>query len=304
MEMTRTKETEARYLRLAKMLLKMYRDDTDENWKNDPMLFCHWFTKQKTKRKWERSTWRQYKAACIFFMRVRGPKECVEFLFSEGNEGCSKKQGENKRGAMLKQKRLPKEDLIKILSRLSPHQKWDRLLALWLTSAVLTGLRPSEWKDATLSGTILRVKNGKNTNGRANGDYRHLDLSSVPAENFRALKAFIILLSKQDYETTYQACRGRLRMVSKQIWPRRKSLPSLYSARHQFRADASANDYSLSEVAALLGHGSNETAMSHYGRKAVGNVDAQLPIPDKAEVLTVRDLGRTFPHSAKDAINL
>ena len=45
---------------------------------------------------------------------------------------------------------------------------------------------------------------------------------------------------------------------------------TLYSARHQFAADAKAAGLSKAEIAALMGHRSIETAGEHYGRRSAG----------------------------------
>ncbi|MCF7971359.1 MAG: hypothetical protein K9L22_09380 [Methylococcaceae bacterium] len=44
----------------------------------------------------------------------------------------------------------------------------------------------------------------------------------------------------------------------------------LYSARHQFVANAKQGGLSLEVIAALMGHASTETATQHYGRRVSG----------------------------------
>jgi integrase len=301
---TRSMQTELRYMYLAKQKLKDYSSELNLNWKDDPLDFCHWLIQQKSIRQWEKNTWRQYKAACIFFMKNNGPKECVELLENEDSEGCVKKRGEDRRGASLKKKKLPRDDLAKILKYLSKEskiKKWDRILALWLVSAVSTGLRPSEWEHATLSGTTLRVKNGKNSNGRSNGEYRHLKLDNIPVDHLKAIRTFVALIKKVDYTQAYEACRYRLRYVCRDIWPRRQSITSLYAARHQFKANASASGLLLNEIAALMGHASDETATIHYGKKVVGDEKASLPTPLEEEVSTVKTVAKQFTPKKEDA---
>ncbi len=86
-----------------------------------------------------------------------------------------------------------------------------------------------------------------------------------------------------------------LRNACKQIWPRRKERYALYSCRHEFAAQA-RRVYTLQEVAALMGHGSDATATQHYGRptrahrRLVAAAPFPLPEPNPEEVARVRQL--------------
>jgi hypothetical protein len=60
----------------------------------------------------------------------------------------------------------------------------------------------------------------------------------------------------------------RLASIRKKLGIREKI--TLYSARHQFIADAKASGLTLYEIAALVGHASIRTASEHYGKKKVG----------------------------------
>ena len=89
-----------------------------------------------------------------------------------------------------------------------------------------------------------------------------------------------------DAEKFQRKLGSYMRYVTRRCLGNRSSYPTMYSLRHQFAADAKAC-FSREEVAALLGHGVDDTATNHYGRKTA----AQGPIkvsPVASQVATVR----------------
>ena len=60
--------------------------------------------------------------------------------------------------------------------------KWHQFLRAWLRAAIVTGLRPVEWKSAQLVNNngeyYLKIQNAKNTNGRSHGIDRTLLLKN------------------------------------------------------------------------------------------------------------------------------
>jgi integrase len=72
------------------------------------------------------------------------------------------------------------------------------------------------------------------------------------------------------FEQYYMRCRKALQRACRQIWPRRESHITLYSGRHQFCANLKAVGRSRAEVAYAMGHGSEETAAAHYGKRRSG----------------------------------
>jgi hypothetical protein len=69
---------------------------------------------------------------------------------------------------------------------------WNKLAAMWLSSTVLTGLRPSEWEHAELTtlndSHVLRVRKGKATNGRSHGEFRTVPLIPYGNWNYASIE--------------------------------------------------------------------------------------------------------------------
>jgi hypothetical protein len=301
---TRTQKTESDYLKKAEGLFQHYNAEYGYEWKDNPSLFIHWFTREAAIKNWSKATVKLYRAALIFVLSTQGFNDAVAKLkeldlklFSAKGVFTSSK----------KQKSFPVKDVLKIESKINTEKKWDGLLIKWIRAAILTGLRPDEWHQAKLVitpdskppdnwgileknplGKWLIVKNAKDTNGRANGSYRALDLSNLKEDELSHIQFVLASLkTKTEYDESYLGCRTRLSAITKEIWPRRKLRPSLYSARHQFRANASSSGQSLEEIAALMGHGTNETASTHYGYAKWGS--GRQPIqPHQLNVETVR----------------
>lgn len=114
------------------------------------------------------------------------------------------------------------------------------------------------------------VRNAKHTHGRTCGETRSLDVSGLSPSEQADIRYLSNRLSEGDYAKVYAACRKRLAWVAKTLWPGREKRPTLYSARHQFSADAKRSGMSKTEIAACMGHQSPETASSHYGHRTAG----------------------------------
>ncbi|MGZ8160209.1 MAG: hypothetical protein ACXWT4_15560, partial [Methylobacter sp.] len=92
-----------------------------------------------------------------------------------------------------------------------------------------------------------------------------------------------------EFDQYYKRCRDCLYKANRKIWPRRPKSICLYSARHQFAADAKKSGLSKTAIAALMGHASQETAATHYGRRTAGRGGFRVTA-DKADVARVQTL--------------
>lgn len=249
-----------------------------------------------------RPTWRQYKASVVYFLEQEILKkndaiaqEALDFLLPIDAQGCVKK---TRKTSGSKMKKFPLKDFAKLTHYLDEHPHlWHHPVKRWLIATLLTGLRPSEWATAALSfhdqfqENVLLVQNAKNTNGRAHGPTRHILLGKLSQEERDIIHNHVQRC--QEWETSgqfshyYKACAVKLSQAVRSLWPNRIERLTLYSARHQFAADAKASGLLREEIAALMGHAVDDTATIHYGKKTAG---AQLirVRPDPQEVILVR----------------
>ena len=275
----------------------------------DPVDFAKWLIHERVTKRHSYSTWRQFRSSVLYAFDQRGLGSTDEELLQRlkdaelllygnaGSLGASDEPAVNgdsyasaaaiaattgPRTSARKAKKLHPDDFEQIdawLHKKGKNNKWALPLSVWLQANLLTGMRPSECANAVVVddpslGKLLKIKNAKATNGRANGEYRELVLSNMPPERLRVIDAHLDLARTMDkagtFDEFHRACAHLMAKATKQLFPRRQLRPTLYSARHQFIADAKAEGFSKTEVAAMAGHGSADTATIHYARKAAG----------------------------------
>lgn len=175
----------------------------------------------------------------------------------------------------------------------------------WLVAGINTGLRPGEWPLAYLERRTdprngarrvwLHVVNAKQTNGRANGTYRTLDISSYRNETLEAIHR-MVERSQQwalngETRSRQKDCAQLFYALCNTLFPRMTIKYSLYSLRHQFIANMKSVFADDALVATLIGHISVETQVEHYGkrRSAWGRYDiVDVPTPIEDQVQQVR----------------
>jgi integrase len=185
-------------------------------------------------------------------------------------------------------------DLIMIL-RNGHKGRYKLLAADMIEAGVATGLRPVEWKDASVVDDVLRVPNAKFRPGiSGNGEVRDLILIDdviTPGER-AAIDRVILALNGVEWDEigghvrrALIAAKSKLRKMS--LITTKETRTRMYDTRHQFAADAKNNlNYEGGEVAAAMGHKSAITAHSSYGKKRRGRVGLSVK-PSAANVATV-----------------
>ncbi|MGN4191793.1 site-specific integrase [Burkholderia gladioli] len=274
---TRTKPTIAAYLSRAHSLLCRIAEELElpEDAYPGPSDVVA-YLKQRAKD-WKWATFRQYQASLVCryeieFERNRDPlfKQTAEEIRSLPYVDC-RSNDEPGHTSSRKRKGIPRRDydlLVANLARPARASDYSKRAALWLMAGLATGLRPCEWENARLSedGRALNVLNAKATNGRATGISR---VVPVGADDLPAIRAHIeslreLLARGLEFSAIQKGCTQAIRRTCAALWPGDdKRTYALYSARHQFSANAKAT-VSSEEVASLLGHRSTRTARRHY----------------------------------------
>ena len=298
---TRIERTEQRYRRRTHNLVAQCRKKLriPNHEQLDYRQFVGWMVTRKPE--WSRDTWRQYKASVMFFLEQESERgndiasEAMEFLSPIDVTGCVKK---TKKTSGAKQKKFPLKEYKQIIKNINDFgSPWAEDVERWVGSALLTGLRPSEWATAymtTVSGEpALIVNNAKATNGRAHGPTRTILLDGLTQDERKMISKHVLRANEweqaQQFERFYHGCAATLARATRRLWPKRDSHATLYSMRHQFAANAKASGYTREEIAALMGHAVDTTATEHYGKKTAG-FDMIRVRPDPAEVARIRSV--------------
>lgn len=266
---------------------------------------------------WAKATWRQVKAALLYRyegMVSAGARAAVELLLATDQAAC---QSKSNRTSGKRAKAVTPERLDSVIDGLrASTSKYAGLLEEWLLMTAVVGLRPHEWavaeviwaspeemgdveevaqvavegvEDAQLP--YLRVLNGKNTNGRAHGRYRHLNLSRLAPAVIEQVTAFAARMrgvhDSGQYPTFYQGAKKLLQRTNMKLHRRTSGKwVQIYSARHAF-STAAKKSLDQESVAAAMGHATTKTASAHYGRRSVagGGLGAT---PVASEIMRVR----------------
>lgn len=205
----------------------------------------------------------------------------------------------HRRGAGKRQKSLSREDFAAIADWIGQRNlKWGTPALLWLRAGTTTGLRPNEWEDARITRlpdgqaglSVLNAKTGNQNDLHVNAQ-RIIPLGHLEEEEYLEIVAHTDLyqriraLGGEHFERYARGCRQTLYRAAKELWPRRKKIPNLYSGRHQFAANLKGNDILLPEERAyMLGHSSIHTHQNCYGGRRSAHTNARTPIPLREHV--------------------
>jgi integrase len=215
------------------------------------------------------------------------------------------------RTSQLKQKGLSVEDFERICHAVRAGRSPNAIaLTAYLHSAMLAGVRFVEWPTAKFGPSQTRgfryeliLENGKQGNERAHGPIRTLRWHDLPEDLVSELTTWIKIAAEADrignYQRLYRTLGGLMHDVSAKLFPRRKLLPALSSARHAATArwkqlylaeakSAEERDLGRAIIAALMGHASDESATRHYARARSGGGQFPSPHAEPAEVARVR----------------
>ena len=226
-----------------------------------------------------KSTVRQYRSAFVHVWELRGRDDLIDAV-----QDCAGEKQVEPRTSAKKLKTFRHEDLMKLVESLV--NAGELLAAAWMRGGFVTGLRPCEWQRSRLVGNQLIVQNAKATNGRVHSNERIVLISDF--RELHNIDALCHQLAGQDFEKKRRHVARAIGKHAKTLWPRAKKLPTLYSARHGFSAEAKAI-FSREEVAALMGHASIETAGRHYARRRIarGFLKVRPTSADVAAVISI-----------------
>jgi len=318
-EVTKTDETKAAYLERTKLLLNRFQRESGKSSASELSEFVTWLINMKPSIM--RSTWRQYKSSIVWFLEEKNEASLAIQLKETDNEGCKEKKevraADCKTSSRKKKNVTEREEqlIVQYLEDTSSTSFWSKPALAYFKAIMATGIRPEELQSAVLleehesdvtseqNLPILKVLNAKNTNQRSHGKFRHLDLSSIDQTELLYLRIALQYANPhtpqgwitpdgkaETYHQYYKFIRSHIYRVTKKLFPSANKRVTLYSCRHQMIANLKKAKYSLEEIAALVGHGTDDTASTHYGRGKFGRSKAGLPTPNENEINKVRNV--------------
>ncbi|MBS3953528.1 MAG: hypothetical protein KGZ88_11310 [Methylomicrobium sp.] len=306
----KTEQTVRHYRIRARQIIKRVEHDIGSN---QPTLYelAQWLVENQPVM--SKSTWRQYRAALICFFadevnQSADGQRAIALLRATDTRQC-KSHGTQTSAKKLKKISLADLEKLVVYFLVRENIRYGTETLAWLLSGLWTGLRPAEWQSAQFVKNndgewALYVQNGKNSNGRSHGNRRIVELSNMNEGELGVIHLHLLNIATSrnegvNFVTFYNRCRDCLYGANLKIWPNRSKLVSLYSARHQFAADAKCCGLTQTDIAALMGHASIETAGIHYGRRVSGRGGLKVSAhPGDVETVRALNVDRRKPESS------
>lgn len=290
---TLSDDTKENYLRRYRQLYKRFsRDTNDQKMSADELVAQLILLKPSLTM----GSWRTYKNAVLYALETLFPSHetAIEVLKSESSATLAKTSS-NTSGRKVKHVTEGVWQAIQsaLRKRSKDGHRHSQALLDFGCASLATGLRPSEWcfseigHHADSGREVLRVRNAKHSNGRANGAWRELfidELDDADRAAVSATLAYCAAANEQQAAQTITALRneiGIVRSMAVVTAKRPQSNVTLYSFRHQFIADAKTTFEDPVLISALVGHNSTKTAFEHYGKRRFGMRGVRVyPTPD------------------------
>lgn len=195
-----------------------------------------------------------------------------------------KSQTTSKRSNILTSRML--KELTDLLE--TSNSKYKDISINWMQSSLLTGLRPSEWLNASIcyidAEPFLKVRNLRKgiSSKETLSEHRYIPIfhldnhdQDVITKNINLLK---IISTSNAYENYYSGCRQLIQLYTQKIFGATSSI-SLYSGRQQFAANLKASGVPQDTIMKVMGHANTKTQRHHYSKKSNGE---QIAFPIQA----------------------
>lgn len=305
MTQIQSKDTQIAYLERGQNLWK--RAAHNLNLASDrlnPLLFIDWLETLLPDLK--PATRRQYLAAIRALLNhlskqdipdIKGAIDRAEQMRSMNYNDQRSTKRRKRNTSSQKSKTIKFSEIIDLFKKTAHLKaKWVNPGLMWLAANYFVGLRPIEWRTASLieedSKITLVVINAKNTNGRSHGLKRHLDISNLKEPELTIIKEHLKYISNNindmvSWNSYYEGVRHTINRITRKYLPTQSKYPTLYTTRHQFIANAKSKGMKKNEIAALAGHAVDETATTHYGKTKHGSGRCAVK-PDPKEVARIR----------------
>ncbi|TFB32436.1 site-specific integrase [Pseudomonas sp. F01002] len=223
--------------------------------------------------------WRKLRNALAFDQRERGFAEAAKRIDATKNPLTKDGATEGIKPKQARSRRVDQADEDRLMQHFSKLD--DRATTAALFVSKYTGARPAELKNIEIRGDLVFIHGAKKSHGGARGADRELVLPPKVVEMIGKALPYL----KDDIGPI----QDRIRAAGKKLWPQRKSVPSLYSWRHQLGSELKASGIDRREVAYLMGHQATES-VDRYGnsRTAKGNGKGLPKVPPDADLSSIR----------------
>lgn len=210
--------------------------------------------------------WRRLRNALEFDQRDKGYLEAADRIKTVKNPIT--KAGDAVKPKQSRTRRIKPDDEKKLLDHLM--KVGDRETYSAIQIAKITGARPAEFGKMFVQGNIIYIEGAKKSHAGSRGADRCIEVSQADA--------MLVDAALKRIPDDIGPIQDKVRAAGKKLWPQRKSVPSLYSWRHQLGSELKASGLDRKIIAYLMGHQST-ASVDQYGNPKMAVGGKVLPKP-------------------------
>jgi hypothetical protein len=236
--------------------------------------------------------WRRLRNALAFDQSEKGFLDAANRINSTKNPVTKEGSEAEIKPKQPRSKRISEKDEVALMKHFTEMN--DPVTTAAMFVAKYTGARPSEMSQMLIVDGKVFIPGAKKNEAGDRGADRVVELP--PAVVSAISKALPYL--QGDIGPT----QDKIRNAAKKLWPQRKSVPTLYSWRHQLGADLKASGLDRRSIAYVMGHQSTES-VDRYGNSRTARGGKVLPKPAaEADLSKVRETHGKPPMAADAAM--
>lgn len=238
--------------------------------------------------------WRRLRNALTFDQREKGYSDAAERINAVKNPVTREGSNIAIKPKQPRTRRVTEADEAKLLKHFTDLNDREVTAALYI--AMHTGARPAEMRGIVVVGeNQVLIPGAKKSHSGARGADRVIEL---PSNVVRHVGVAVNCL-----QGDIGPVQDKIRAAGKKLWPQRKSVPTLYSWRHQLGANLKASGMNRADVAYVMGHQATDSA-DRYGHPRTARGGRVLPKPDKEADLSAVRVNHENPRAPGAAVEM
>ena len=171
-------------------------------------------------------------------------------------------------------KHVSHSDFVKLATAAKEKKDYQLLAALKIAQTL--GCRPAEMESIEfLGGNTINIKSVKKIENEHGDDVRGLDRQILLTEKiYGKVQSWCRIVHSTEHGKSgrMSILQGRLKRLTRKVYPRRKKHITFYSFRHQKGSDLKASGMSRIEIAYLMGHQSTESIEVYGNRRCASEM--------------------------------
>lgn len=222
--------------------------------------------------------WRRLRNALSFDQGEKGYSEAAVRINSVKNPVTREGSDIAIKPKQSRTRRVTEADEKKLLKYFTDQKGDGQQVVSALYIAMQTGARPAEMSGiVVVAPDKVLIPGAKKSHSGARGADRVIEL---PPDVVRRIG-----MAVNNLQGDIGPVQDKIRAAGKKLWPQRKSVPTLYSWRHQLGANLKASGMDRKDIAYVMGHQATESA-DRYGNPRTARGGRVLPKPDRESDLS------------------